>query len=472
MINRIVQWIDWFIPDEIKSQRHDLPVWRNFVFTHFAGPLLSQSISVYLYNADTSHGFACWAMIAGIWTFWLLPFVLKYTANLNLAAALSVQGLCLASLFGSYFYGGVNSPFLPWILVAVLLGFFYLSDRPKFVAIILACNIGAFAVISTAFGFPEIVPKDELTHVGWISVISGTIYMAWMAIFYSKIMYMRSELQRETERHRLTSKRLQEAKEEAERISRAKSIFLARMSHELRTPLNAVIGYSEILLEELPQDGDAQRRTDLQRVNSAGKHLLSLVTEVLDISKIEQNATELKIERFSVAALIDQIKSTCDSLAKVKKNILVLNLAPDLGYMQNDAVKFRQILLNLLSNASKFTSNGEIVIVASRIRQEAGDMIEVSVRDSGIGMSPTEISRLFKRFSQAAADTERRYGGSGLGLSICSNFCAAMGGTITVQSAVGKGSSFTVRIPCHRDAPEKSAAREDLEQGVGLAFAN
>ena len=455
--DRVIRVIDWFIPAWVHNERNELAVWRNYVFTHLAGPLMAQSISVFLYYTDTSHGVACWMMIGGIGAFWSLSFVLKYTQSLSIAAIGSVQGLCMASLGGAYFYGGVASPFLPWILVAVLLGFFYLSDRPKFVAGLMFANISAFAIAALVFGFPEIVPLAKLTQVGWISVISGGIYMAWMAIFYSKIMSMRSTLQRETDNHRRTAERLQAAKETAERVSRAKSIFLARMSHELRTPLNAVIGYSEILLEDMPDKGDAQRRSDLQRINDAGKHLLSLVTEVLDISKIERNDSDVKAETFDVAQIIQQIKATCDSLAKVKKNELALELQPDLGTMHNDAVKFRQILLNLLSNAAKFTQNGRIVVSAQRRAGENGDQIEVSVADSGIGMTPDEISRLFKRFSQASADTEKRFGGSGLGLSICASFCTLMGGSIKVESQVGKGSRFTLVIPVTL-APARPAA--------------
>ncbi len=468
----ILRMIDWFIPESVRGERTELPVWRNFVFTHFAGPLLCQAISFFLYQADTTHGFACWAIIIGIWGFWTLPFVLKFSRSLTLAATLSVQMLCLASLFGSFFYGGVNSPFLPWILVAVLLGFFYLSERPKLVMLILAGNIAVFAIVALVFGFPEIVPHERLTMVGWITVSSGTIYMAWMAMFYASVMSMRSQLQRETELHRNTSNRLQVAKEVAERTSRAKSVFLARMSHELRTPLNAVIGYSEILLEDLPEGGDEQLRSDLQRINGAGKHLLSLVTEVLDITKIEQNATDIKAEKFEVAAVINEVMATCDSLAKVKKNKLVVRIEPELGVIDNDAVKFRQILLNLLSNSAKFTSNGVITISAARAPGDGCDMIEMSVADTGIGMSEQDISRLFKRFSQASMEIEKRFGGSGLGLSICAHFCALMGGKISVTSEVGKGSRFTVWIPSRLTSTAPAKAADTASAFHGFAFAN
>jgi len=291
-------------------------------------------------------------------------------------------------------------------------------------------------------------------------------------MFYASVMSMRSQLQREIELHRETSNRLQVAKEVAERTSRAKSVFLARMSHELRTPLNAVIGYSEILLEDLPEGGDEQRRSDLQRINSAGKHLLSLVTEVLDITKIERNATEVKIQKFDVAMLINEIMATCDSLAKVKKNKLVVRIDPELGLIENDAVKFRQILLNLLSNAAKFTSNGLITISAARVPGDPCDVIEMSVSDTGIGMSGDEISRLFKRFSQASSEIERKFGGSGLGLSICAQFCALMGGKIAVTSEIGKGSRFAVWIPSRRLSANRADAGETASAFSGFAFAN
>ena len=391
---------------------------------------------------------------------------------MTLAAWLSVQMLCAAALFGSFFYGGVSSGFMPWFLVAVLLGFFYLSEKPKIVALTLAGNSAVFAIAWLLFGFPQTLSPDKLIVVGWITVTAGTIYMSWMACFYANVMSMRSRLQRETELHRETSKRLQVAKEIAERTSRAKSVFLARMSHELRTPLNAVIGYSEILLEDLTADGDEQCRSDLQRIHTAGKHLLSLVTEVLDIAKIERDDADLKIEKFDVAAMINEIMATCDSLAKVKKNKLVLRVAPDLGTIESDAVKFRQILLNLLSNAAKFTNNGQITISASRQPGERGDMIEICVADTGIGLSQGEISRLFKRYSQASPETEKRFGGSGLGLAICTRFCRVMGGKIAVESEVGKGSRFTVWIPSQRPSAERANASKAINDFNGFAFAN
>ena len=280
--------IDWFIPDAAKSERSELNLARNFVFTHLAGPLLSQSISVFLYLSDPDPGFACWTVITCTWLFWTLPFVYKWTGNLQQTAIGTVELLAFTALFGAYFYGGVSSPFLPWLIVSLLLGFFYLSRSPSLVAALFTFNILVFCGAHYLWGFPELVPKEDLATVGWISILAATIYMSWMAIYYANMMSMSSEIEHETESHRETARRLLEAKDMADEANRTKSIFLSKMSHELRTPLNAVIGFSEILLENAEFDGKAEsKKTDLRRINAAGQHLLSLVTDVLDLSKIE-----------------------------------------------------------------------------------------------------------------------------------------------------------------------------------------
>ena len=253
--SRIVRFIDWFIPAEAKLERSERGLAQNFVFTHLFGPALSQSISVFLYLSDPNPGFACWTVIVCIWLFWALPFVYKYTGNLQLSALMSVELLAFTSLFGAYFYGGVSSPFLPWMLVSLLLGFFYLSERPILVVGLFTFNIAGFVAAYLAYGFPDLLSHEQLSMVGWISILSATIYMSWMAIYYANMISMRSDLEREAERHRETAVRLREAKDMADEANRAKSIFLAKMSHELRTPLNAVIGFSEILLDDGRRQG-------------------------------------------------------------------------------------------------------------------------------------------------------------------------------------------------------------------------
>lgn len=447
ILNLSFRVIDWFIPDSAKSERSELGLARNFVFTHLAGPLLSQSISVFLYLSDPDPGVACWTMIVCIWLFWTLPFIYRWSGNLQRTAMVSVELLAFTSLFGAYFYGGVSSPFLPWLIVSLLLGFFYLSKSPALIVALFAFNILIFCAAQFLWGFPEIVSKEDLGTVGWISILSATIYMSWMAIYYASMMSRSSEIERETESHRETALRLREAKDRADLANRARSIFLAKMSHELRTPLNAVIGFSEILLENAEfNDHSESKKSDLKRIHAAGQHLLSLVTDVLDLSKIESNYIELKIEQFDLAEAIRGIVSNFEPMMFKKRNKLLVRCADNLGTVSTDATKLRQATLNLLSNATKFTENGTITLSVYRRKSGAGDWIEIQVHDTGIGIAKSDLPHLFQNFSQANRTTSTQFGGTGLGLALSQKLCGLMGGGITVTSEIGRGSTFTIRV--------------------------
>jgi len=461
--------IDWFVPESAKSELSELNLARNFVFTHLAGPTLSQLISVFLYQSDPDPGFACWTMIVCIWLFLTLPFVFKWSGNLWRTALISVELLAFTSLFGAYYYGGVSSPFLPWFIVSLLLGFFYLSDRPMLVVGLFIGNILVFSAAYALNDFPQRVPMEQLTTVGWVSILSATIYMSWMAIYYANMLSQRSELERESERHRETTARLRQAKEMADTANRSKSIFLAKMSHELRTPLNAVIGFSEILLENVElSEGAEHKKSDLKRINAAGKHLLSLVTDVLDLSKIESNSIEAKVETFDLNEVVHEIVNTVRPLISKNRNRLVVNSATKLGLVSTDPSWVRQAVMNLISNSAKFTEGGVITLDVRRDSNDVGDWVELRVRDTGIGIAQSEIGRLFKNYGQATRGTSSKYGGTGLGLALSQRLCNLMGGDISVASELGKGSCFTIRIPAQM--PEDFAtARPDAPQGAQFA---
>jgi len=241
----------------------------------------------------------------------------------------------------------------------------------------------------------------------------------------------------------------------AEAANRAKSVFLANMSHELRTPLNAIIGYSEILQEEAEELGQDSLTADLDKIRVAGRHLLNLINDILDLSKIEAGKMELYLETFEISTLIANVANNIEPLAAKSGNTLHLHCPDDVGLMHADPGKIRQVLLNLLSNANKFTEQGAITLGVRRERDnwEAAnpEWVVFTISDSGIGMTPEQIDRLFQDFSQADASTTRKYGGTGLGLSISRRFCRMMGGDITVISdgIPGHGSAFTVHLPAH-----------------------
>jgi signal transduction histidine kinase len=464
---QLLKFIDWFIPAGAKLERSERKLAQNFVFTHLFGPALSQSISVFLYLSDPHPGFACWTVIVCIWLFWTLPFVYKKTGNLQLSALVSVELLACTSLFGAYYYGGVSSPFLPWLLISLLLGFFYLSERPILVLGLFTFNILGFVLAFLLWGFPDRLSYGQLSMVGWISILSATIYMSWMAIYYANMTTMRSELEIEAERHRETGIRLRAAKDMADKANRAKSIFLAKMSHELRTPLNAVIGFSEILLDEVEFDGkDSRKKMDLERINSAGKHLLSLVTDVLDLSKIESNHIDLRIEQFDLNEMIREVVATAEPMVAENENKLVVKSPNGLGIVLTDQTKLRQAVLNLLSNAAKFTQEGTIALSAQRRKREAGDWIEIQVQDTGIGITEAEIGKLFQNFGQANRSTSSKYGGTGLGLALSQKLCALMGGGISVSSEVGQGSCFTIRVLAWM--PEQQQIHEDHSTSLSM----
>ena len=241
--------------------------------------------------------------------------------------------------------------------------------------------------------------------------------------------------------------RAEAAKEAAEEHSRAKSRFLANMSHELRTPLSAVIGYSEMLEEEAEELGQESLLKDLGKIKSNAQHLLGLINDVLDLSKVEAEKMDLYPEDIDIAAFVSDAAATVEALVSKKGNVLVLDVADDVGMARSDAVKLRQCLFNLLSNAAKFTENGTITLRAGREPDTVGDWLRFSVRDTGIGMSPEQVGRLFERFSQADETTTRKFGGTGLGLALSRAFAQLLGGDITVESVEGQGTCFSLRVP-------------------------
>ena len=256
-------------------------------------------------------------------------------------------------------------------------------------------------------------------------------------------------LQQEIVERRRIEEALKWALNKAESANVAKSQFLANMSHELRTPLNAIIGYSQMLEEEATDLGYEEFMPDLEKICVAGKHLLGLINDVLDITKIETGKMEFTYENFDLSKFIHELASTIQPLMETKDNAFQINIAEELGEMYADATKLRQILLNLLSNASKFTEHGQITLEVTSVNEQGDKWFKFRVTDTGIGMPQEKLDNLFDLFTQIDASPTRQHDGAGLGLAITKQFTELMGGTISVESQLGEGSTFSVQLPAN-----------------------
>ena len=263
-----------------------------------------------------------------------------------------------------------------------------------------------------------------------------------------------SQLEQRNEELIKSQRELAVARDEATAATRAKSDFLANTSHELRTPLNAIIGYSEMLQEQAEDLDQDDFTPDLKKINSAGKHLLQLINEVLDLSKIEAGKMDLYLESFNIYQMVNDVVALTQPMVEKNANAFEVHCDESLGTMSADMTKLRQGLFNLLSNASKFTERGTISLEVTRASVDGTDRVSFSVSDTGIGMTPEQLQNLFQPFSQASASTSREYGGTGLGLSLSRNFLQLMGGDITAESVAGEGSIFTMTLPAQVEGPE------------------
>jgi signal transduction histidine kinase/CheY-like chemotaxis protein len=331
----------------------------------------------------------------------------------------------------------------------------YLAERGEYGAVDAETEVRRLtAAASQSHTFERTRPDGTVLEIRHNPLPEGGI-----VVIYSDI----------TERKRY-EETLTAARDQAEAMSRTKSSFLANMSHELRTPLNAIIGLSEMMVSNAPRFGTEKAAEPLSRVNRAGKHLLDLINQVLDLSKIEAGKLDLNLETVKILPLVEEVVGTARGLAEQNKNRLIVECAPDIAPLLVDPLRLRQILLNLLSNACKFTKGGEVSLRVTPVSIEGRNWVDFAVADTGIGMTPEQVNKLFEEFVQADQTTARNYGGTGLGLAITRKLCRMMGGDALVTSEIDKGSTFIARLPTGSATPTPtdqpaSALDEPLPSG-------
>lgn len=463
--------MNWFIPAQLAKDLHTRKRVQMFIISHIFGPIIATPIPLFLWFADPNPSPHVLILAASIYGFWpFLGLVKLFPRAYTPLAMASVLNLTFAILWGTYNYGGTSSPFLVWFVLTPLLAFMYLGSTWTariFVLSQITIGIAALYGFYLYSDFPVHIPVERMVEAGVLSALGSNIYVFMMAAYYSSVVDSQSELIKEIERHQDTLKALTSAKDEAERANGAKSEFLAKMSHELRTPLNAVIGYSQILLEDAEDEGHQQDVADLNRIHDAGQHLLKLVTEILDLSKIEAGKMELHLELTDLTGLLADVARKGERAARRNGNHIVCDISPDLRAVRCDAGKVRIMVGHLVDNALKFTQNGEIRIEARRETASDQDRLLVRVTDTGIGIAATKIPGLFEKFSVADDSSTSKYGGTGLGLALSQKLCELMGGGILVKSEVGRGSCFTIWMPLP-DAAAQSPAESfpSIQDGV------
>lgn len=364
----------------------------------------------------------------------------KFVASLLIGAVEVVAHAWIATLFLGWSAGF----HLHAILALVLLTLFSpvkLATRVSYAVAIAAAYV---ALVATATHRAPVVSLAESTQV-WLGVMNAVIFLGattGMAAYHTWTVTVT--------RHARAA-----AQTQAEAASRAKSNFLANMSHELRTPLNAILGYSEMIAEDAD---DEALQADAHKIHGAGRHLLTLINDVLDLSKIEAGRMEVLCVPFDLQACITEVVDTIRPLAETNDDLLEVEVADDIGEMTSDGTKVRQILLNLLSNACKFTQDGTIRLDVREAERFGEPHLCIVVTDTGIGMTAEELAKIFLEFTQADQATSEKYGGTGLGLAITKRFCELLGGEIDVTSQPGKGTTFTVFLPMDASALSRLVA--------------
>ena len=380
-------------------------------------------------------------------------FMITRTSDLKMAnhiALFYVFSLAVVINIMIYIVGDVSTPYYAGLNLLAIGALTFIPWTPRYFALVVLTIFGPYYVIELNMIFNDNHAYEGVAIASFF-IVATVVISGVVRFFYEKMrvreLQTRLDLQQEIKRRQEMEKEVIFARDKALAASASKSTFLANMSHELRTPLHAIIGYSELLQDQSLGMEDKQANEDVKKIENAGRHLLYIINNILDIVKLEAGRLDADIDIFHVREIVEIVEQIAKPLASKNNNRLLIECPDSIGVMESDGIKLKQILINVIGNACKFTTNGTVTLTVSGIDLENQGWVQFVVRDTGIGMSPIHTKRVFDAFAQADSSTTRKYGGTGLGLAISKQFSKLLGGDITVHSEVEKGTVFTVFLP-------------------------
>lgn len=428
---RVGDFLDSFIPADMRADTEGHRRARMFMLSHVFGPILGNSIPVYMYVMNISRDYRAIVFFLSILAFWAYPFALKFTGRYKTLAFVSVQNLIFCALWACYSYGGMTSPFVPWILIFPLLAFLYLPPRGVIRNVLLIQIFGSvagfIALCFSGFALPSI-NLDNLQTIGMISMASVAIYFAMMSLYFARMFREQGQFALELNSLVSTSESLREVTEAAQQASRAKAAFVASMSHELRTPLNAIIGYSQLLLEEAEEENDEETRSDVAKVNDAGNHLLSLIDDILTYSRIDAGRMPINP---SVRSLSDEVRGwrlECTNLSATLRIRFDERLDSSVSPIKADWTLIAAIIKHIVGSVCGRNHIGELTISLKAIDDGSTALIFRLVDCDG---KPVPVDLQDALFSDASDVSSTKYGGVGIEMPLALKLAELMGGTIT-----------------------------------------
>jgi signal transduction histidine kinase len=467
-------FLDYFIPSTIRAEPETHRRARMFMLSHVFGPFLGNVIPLYLFWAGFPRDHRLWVFSASVTLFWAYPFVLRATGRYQPLAFLSIQNLVFCILWACYSYGGIYSPFLPWILTAPLLSFFYLPSKGSirnWILVILGANISVFGYfVLRGDGMPS-AELSGLQFIGIVSTISVSIYVAMMATYYARMLASQHEFEREVQEHVEVSANLQRITEAATRASAAKSEFVASMSHELRTPLNAVIGYSQLLLEDAIVDEEKEVVGDLANINNAGRHLLALIDDILDFSKIEAGKMHRFINAVRVEQSVRQLDQEIGQDVDRKSSSISISVAQGCDQIFTDWTLVKNALHRIVVEGFAGGADGGVTLSCQPDEHSARPGIIIFVSGNASDLTPEKARRMFSVFTSGSDVSATKYGGAGIGLALAFRFISLIEGSIDVDQEQAGRIRFIIRIPSLVDASDQLDPIGNIEPSLMVAVA-